>query len=128
MRIEDMAVESCAHDLGSVLSPLNKREDYDASYVTVIVCCIVFVNLFSCCKGWNIITYFLGIVLDVIEYMILWGWDLSLKTHGNCFWQYFFFFFGLPIGSGRIQDIDLMHHISDLLAHRHCRNQEFDIV
>lgn len=35
---------------------------------------------------------------------------------------------GLPISSGGIQDIALTRHISDSLAHGHCRNQEFDIA
>lgn len=105
-----------------VLLSTEQIKDYDASYVTGTVCCIIFVNLYFAVKdGYN--NLFAGNCIRYNRTYNTYGdrrWVSSLnntfKLHSAIFMFFFkeklqfLLFFWLPISSGRIQDISLAYH------------------
>lgn len=107
-----------------VLLSTEQNKDYDAAYVTVTVCCIIFVNLFFAVKdGYN--NLFAGNCTRYNRTYKTYGdgrWVSSLnntlKLHSAIFLFFkknrkvaiFVYYFWLPISSGRIQDIVLAYH------------------
>lgn len=102
-------------------------------------CYIVFVDLYFTVKdGYN--KLFAGSCTRYNRYNTYgdgnWVSSLNkmLKLHSAIVISFFFFliiiinFLLAAHQLGRIQDIALTHHRYDLLAHRHCSKQEFDIA